>query len=138
MIIADTSGLLALFNEREPSHEAVIRAVEEDQGPLVVSPYVLAELDYLVATRLGVTAELAVLDELAGGAYVLPATDRDHLVSARQVIGRYPDQEIGVADASVVVLADQFSTRRLLTLDLRHFTVLRPLQGGSFELLPAA
>lgn len=137
MIIADTSGLLALFNDREPSHETVAGLVDGLHDPLVVSPFVLAEVDYLVATRLGVAAELAVLDELGGGAYVLPAMDTDHLAAARRVIERYAEHEIGVADASIVVLAEQFSTRRLLTLDHRHFRVVRPLQGGTFDLLPA-
>ena len=50
MIIADTSGLLALYNQREPNHHRVRVAVESIAGPLVVSPFVVAELDYLVAT----------------------------------------------------------------------------------------
>jgi predicted nucleic acid-binding protein len=72
VIVADTSGLLALYNEREPEHGRVAEVVRAQDEPLVVSPYVVAELDYLVATRLGVEAELAVLRELAGGAYDLP------------------------------------------------------------------
>lgn len=68
MIVADTSGLLALFNVREPAHSLVRRVVDESDEPLIVSPFVVAELDYLVATRLGTTEELQVLEELAGGA----------------------------------------------------------------------
>ena len=136
MIIADTSGLLALFNRREPDHAAVVAAVAADAEPLVVSPYVVAELDYLVATRLGVEAELAVLAELTSGAYELVAYDVDDLAVARSVVERYQDQEVGVADASIVVLADRYRTRTLLTLDRRHFDVVRPLGGGRFRLLP--
>ena len=61
MTIADTSGLLALFNTTEPAHATVRRLVAEMDDPLVVSLYVVAELDYLVARRVGVDAELAVL-----------------------------------------------------------------------------
>lgn len=136
MIIADTSGLLALFNAAEPDHEAVAARVAEELDQLVVSPYVLAELDYLVATRTGVDAELAMLRELAGGAYHLATVDPDQLDTAAAVVERYRDQRIGIADASLVVLADRFRTRRILTLDRRHFTVLRPLSGGEFELIP--
>jgi uncharacterized protein len=134
--IADTSGLLALFNRTEPEHEAVRRLVAEIDQPLVVSPYVVAELDYLVATRVGVDAELAVLDELTGGAYALAQFDAADLSRASAVIARYRDQSIGIADASVVVLADRFHTREILTLDRRHFGVLRPLSGGRFKLIP--
>jgi predicted nucleic acid-binding protein len=58
------------------------------------------------------------------------------LAAALAVIRRYPDQQIGVADASVVVLADRHRTRSLLTLDRRHFDVLRPLSGGRFTIMP--
>lgn len=136
MIIADTSGLLALFDRGEPGHQAVSDAVARIVGPLVVSPYVVAELDYLVATRIGVAQELAVLRELSGGAYLLPELGSSDIAKAADVIERYHDQDIGIADASIVVLAERFATRQLLTLDRRHFGVLRPAQGGRFILLP--
>jgi len=136
VIVADTSGLLALFNRTEPAHHAVQRLVDGTRDPLVVSPYVVAELDYLVATRIGVEAELAVLAELAGGAYELAPIGPADLHAARNVVERYRDQSIGVADASIVVLADRYGTREALTLDRRHFEVLRPLTGGRFKLLP--
>lgn len=135
-MIADTSGLLALFNRTEPEHEAVHRIVAEVDRPLVVSPYVVAELDYLVATRVGVTAELSVLTELASGAYELAEFDAGDILRAADIIERYRDQAIGLADASVVVLADRFATREVLTLDHRHFDVVRPLTGGRFKVLP--
>jgi hypothetical protein len=135
-VIADTSGLLALFNRTEPEHEAVHRIVAEVDRPLVVSPYVVAELDYLVATRVGVTAELSVLTELASGAYELAEFDAGDILRAADIIERYRDQAIGLADASVVVLADRFATREVLTLDHRHFDVVRPLTGGRFKVLP--
>ena len=79
MIVADTSGLLALFNRGEPQHAAVRDLVAATSDRLAVSPYVLAELDYLVGSRIGVDAELAVLAELAGGAYVLADIGPDDL-----------------------------------------------------------
>ena len=60
---------------------------------MVVSPYVVAEVDYLVATRKGV-------------------------------------------DASSVVLAQRYRTRTILTLDRKHFNVMRPLDGGVFKIVP--
>jgi hypothetical protein len=136
VIIADTSGLLALFDRGEPEHQAVSDAVSRIVGPLVVSPYVVAELDYLVGTRIGVAQGLAVLRELSGGAYVLPEFGPSDMAIAANVVERYRDQDIGIADASIVVLAERYATRQLLTLDRRHFSVLRPTQGGRFSLLP--
>ena len=135
-MIVDTGALLAFFDTDEPDHAAVSAVLGGATEPLVVSPYVIAELDYLVASRLGAWAELAVLRELTGGAWDLPAIDVEDLGKARAVIERYADQDIGVADASNVILAERYQTRTIVTLDHRHFDVLRPLNGGRFRILP--
>ena len=136
MIIADTSALLAFFTESGPKHDAVVAWLDLNPGDLVVSPFVLAEIDYLVARRKGVAVELAVLRELAGGAFLLPAISTQDLDNAIDVVDRYRDLDIGIADASIVVLADRYRTNTVLTLDRRHFSVLRPLAGGRFTLVP--
>lgn len=83
------------------------------------------------------TAGCAILAELSGGAYhVEPITEAD-LISAAKIIERHKDQGIGLADASLVVLADRYRTKSILTLDLRHFEVVRPLSGGRFRILPS-
>jgi uncharacterized protein len=137
VLVCDTSGLLAYFDASDSHHSRVRGVVDRDPGPFIVSPYVLAELDYLLATRRGVKAELAVLEELAGGAWELPPFDTADLGRAAQVIDRYRDLEIGLADASLVVLAAKFRTQRILTLDHRHFSVLRTARGKAFSLLPS-
>ncbi len=134
-IVVDTSALLAFFDASEPDHEAVSEVLVA-ADVLVVSPYVVAELDYLVATRHGVDDELAVLDELAGGAWDLAAVDEEVFRRARGVIASYRDQQIGVADASIVVLAARYRTRTIASLDHRHFDALLSLDGGYFEVLP--
>ncbi len=135
-MIVDTSALLAYFDSSEPDHEAVRDVIETTSELLVVSPYVVAEVDYLVATRVGVAAELAVLRELSGGAWELPAIGPPELERATAVVEKYSDQDIGVADASNVVLADRYHTRTLATLDRKHFNVVRPIGGGRFTVLP--
>lgn len=110
--------------------------VARDEGPLVVSPYVVAELDYLLLTGWGVDAELAALAELGSGAWELAQFDALDLRTAREIVARYRDQAIGVSDASLVVLAERYRTDRILTLDHRHFGVLRTRSGVPFTLLP--
>jgi predicted nucleic acid-binding protein len=83
-----------------------------------------------------VEEELAVLEELAGGAWDLAAFDEEGLRRSRGVIADYPDQQIGVADASIVVLAERYRTRAIASLHHRPFDVLRPLDGDYFDVLP--
>jgi predicted nucleic acid-binding protein len=134
VILADTSGLLSLYNRREPTHPSVAEAVAQEQGPLVVSPYVVAELDYLVSTRLGADAEQRVLAELASPAYVLAAIDRDDLRACTELVSRYPG--IGVTDASMLVLADRLGIDRVLTLDRSHFEMVRSPSGRALAIVP--
>lgn len=135
-MIVDTSALLAYFDRLEPDHAAVAGVLDSSTEPLVVSPYVIAETDYLVATRHGIEAELAALAELAGGAWELAAFDASELAAARGLVERYADQSIGAADASIIVLAARYRTKTIVTLDRRHFEVVRPLDGGRFTVLP--
>lgn len=135
-VIVDTSALLAYFDASEPDHAAIEGVLGDTTELLIVSPYVIAELDYLVATRHGVDAELAVLDELAGGAWELADFDAEDLERARSIIAKYRDQAIGVADASNVVLAERYRTPTIATLDRRHFRTLRPATGEAFTVLP--
>ncbi|MBK6866303.1 MAG: hypothetical protein IPG91_23715 [Ideonella sp.] len=49
---------------------------------------------------------------------------------------RYGDMQIGLADASIVVLAERHATTEVLTLDLRHFQALRVGGRKRFRILP--
>lgn len=137
MIVLDTSGLLAAVDAAQRLHEPARRVLESDPGPFVLSPFVLAEIDYLLATRVGVEAELALLREVAAGAYRLAPFGEEDVETASVLIERYRELGIGLADASIVVLAGRLRTTRLLTLDERHFRAIRPLRGRSFRILPA-
>ena len=137
MIITDTSGLYAIFNRRQPEHYAARASVERDGGPLLLSPLVLAELDYFVLVRLGAQAEQKALAELRSPAYRLaPFTDDDFKL-ASEVAVKYGDMQLGLTDASIVVQAARHKTTRILSLDHKHFGAVRPLTGGaSYTLLP--
>ncbi|HEX2419403.1 MAG TPA: PIN domain-containing protein [Micromonosporaceae bacterium] len=136
MIILDTSGLLAALDQRAKQHIFARQMIEESDSALVLSPFVLAELDYLVSSRLGATAMLPVFRDVVDGVYELAAFGSKDVASAVSVMSRYRDLEIGLTDASLVILAERYSTTRLLTLDERHFRTVTPLSGGAFELLP--
>jgi predicted nucleic acid-binding protein len=136
-LIVDAGALYAQADADEPDHGAVARILGDEKGTLVTSQLVVAEADYLILRRLGIDVELAFLEDLACGTYVVDALTPSELGAACDVAVRYRDLELGLADASLVVLANRWQTRRLLTLDERAFRTVTPLQGGSFELLPA-
>jgi len=135
-IILDSSGLLAAIDEKQEDHIAARESLESARGPLLISPFVLAELDYMILTRMGQERELALLGEVARGAYRLEYFSED-VAAAIEIVERYADLRLGLADASSVVLANRHGTLEVLTLDERHFRALRGPGGRQFRLLPA-
>jgi uncharacterized protein len=137
VIVLDTGGLYACLDAAEPDHQAAKAAVESDPGPLILSPFVLTEVDYLVQRRLGIAAEIILLDDVDSGTYTLVSFGREDMSQATAIVKQYADLDIGIADASVVVIAAKYRTTDLLCLDERHFRAIRPLRGAdAFRLLP--
>lgn len=137
MILLDTSGLLAALDASQRHHDAAATVLREADPPLLLSPFVLAELDDLLATRVSMAAELALLGEVARGAYRVEEMDTSDIARAAAIIERYRDLELGLADASIVVLAERYRTADLLTLDERHFRAIDGPRGRPFRILPA-
>jgi uncharacterized protein len=135
VILLDTSGLWAALDKSQRHHEAAAEILREATAPLVLSPFVLAELDYLLATRIGPHAALALLEDVSRGAYALAPFDSSDVNAARDVVARF-GEDIGLADASIVVLAQRHKTNAVLTLDERHFRTLRGSGDKPFRLLP--
>jgi predicted nucleic acid-binding protein len=138
VILLDTSGLLAAIDGSQHQHAEAAAALRQASAPLLLSPFVLAELDYLLATRVGVRAQRAMLNEVARGAYRLETFTGADVGLATVILRRYPNLEIGLADASIVVLAERYDVWDVLTLDHRHFNALRAAGRRRFRLLPSA
>lgn len=136
-LIVDGGALYAQANAIDPHHDEVIDFLSTERETLVTTEFVVAEADYLILDRLGVDVELAFIEDLTSGTFVVECLTREELATARELVGRYRDLPIGLADASLVVLAERYASRRIVTFDERPFRAVTPLQGGSFTILPA-
>lgn len=133
----DTGGLYAALDANETLHGRAVAALVASTPPRVISPLVLAELDYLIGSRIGHQAQMALTDEVTRGAYQLELFSAEDIGHARRIMERYADLRVGLADASVVVLANRHRTLELLCTDERHFRALRGTSGKPFRLLPS-
>jgi uncharacterized protein len=136
VILLDTSGLLAALDSSQRHHQKAAASLAAAHPPLLLSPFVLAELDYLLLVRVGAAARASLLEEVKRGAYLLETMTGQDVAKAQAIIERYADLGISLADASIVVLAERHRVRDALTLDERHFRVLA-VRGEPFRLLPA-
>jgi len=136
-LIADAAPLVALADEREPRREEILGVLRSESGGLFIPAPVTAEIDYLLGRRFGAPARRAFLEDLAARRFESPGLDGRDYEAALELDRRYADLDLGLADMSVVIVAQRLGTRRVLTFDERHFRTVRPLQGGTFTLLPA-
>ena len=141
MIIVDTGGLISEVDRGSRLHEATRSLLDGARAAgerLVISPFVLAEVDYLVSVRLGRPDHaLQILEDVARGAYRLEPFQARDIEQAITVMRQYADLDIGLADASNVVLAERLDTADILTTDQKHFRAMRGPSGRPFRLLPA-
>lgn len=137
-LILDSGGLLAALDPGQNDHEAFATILADySLGPLVISPFVVAELDYMILRDYGREDQLAFLQEVNRGAYWLEFFDEANFSRAFELVSEYHYlASFGIADASNVVLAERHHTADILTTDQRDFRRVRLPSDGYFRILP--
>ncbi|MHB8469680.1 MAG: type II toxin-antitoxin system VapC family toxin [Gaiellaceae bacterium] len=134
--LVDAGPLYAYVDADDARHRDCLALLERHPGPLALPVLVVAEVAYLVGTRLGPDAEVRFLGDLANRAFVtIPVEENDWLRIA-ELVSRYRDLRLGTVDASVVAAAERLGVTTIATLDRRHFGVVRPAHIAAFELIP--
>jgi predicted nucleic acid-binding protein len=136
-LIADSGGVYGLYDASDRNHPALEKAFNSESGAVIVSAAILGEIDYLLRARLKTDAALHFLSDLADGVFALEAFTAADLVRSRKILDQYRDLDFGLCDAAVMATADRIGTTRILTVDERHFRVVRNIKGVPFYLLPA-
>lgn len=140
IVIADSCAIIAAYDDDDPDTEGCAQGLAM-AGLVVVSPLVLAEVDHIATRLLGRAAAREIVKEICNRARILRATvpevTPDALGKAEVVRDRYRDLDLDLADAVNVVLAEEYATDCVLTIDRRDFRTIRPLtHHKAFRLLP--
>jgi predicted nucleic acid-binding protein len=133
-ILLDTGFIVALLDRSESFHKTCARTIREVQAPLVTCEAVITESCYLLRNLSG--ASEAVIDNIAAGIFQIPFQLSRDTAGVKQVLRKYKDREIDLADACLIRLADQFGTGDILTLD-QDFAIYRWGKNKSFRVLPS-
>jgi predicted nucleic acid-binding protein len=139
--VADTSGLLTLFNRSDPAHLATRKAVDAC-ALLVATPLALTEVHQVATSRAGRRAADGILRSLIARSrqlrLVLVPPTADMLDAALAVRARYSALDLDLVDAVNVALAAEYDTDAVVTRDIRDFRTVRPLGGRytHFRVLP--
>jgi predicted nucleic acid-binding protein len=130
LITLDSSALYALTDRHDRSHAQLKRALSADGGPYLIPAAILAEIGYMIESRLGTNALLAFVGDLDAG-YVVHHSSTGWARMAK-LVKRYADLPLGFADAAVVECAERHGGR-VMTLD-GHFAIVA--REGRIAVLP--
>jgi predicted nucleic acid-binding protein len=134
--VVDTGPLYAATDLDDHDHTASVEALQRPDLELVIPLLVVAEATYLVGSRLGAKAEARFLRGL--GQIEVEAPTSDDWERIADLVDQYADLPLGGTDASVIALAERLDAGFVITLDRRHFTVVRPRHRNALELIPEA
>jgi hypothetical protein len=133
-VIADTGAIIALLDEDDKHHAAVVKVAQSFD--LLIPVTVLPEVDYLVTKYLGEAVVRSFLEAMTEGSFIYLPIEIEEIQRTTEIMARYADIPIGFVDASLVALAESHNIHRILTLDRRHFNIIRPEGIEYLELLP--
>ncbi|MEW5746959.1 MAG: PIN domain-containing protein [Nitrospirota bacterium] len=134
MVIIDTGPIVALFDESEPLHEICRATLKKIKSPLITSWPVLTEAFYLLGDWHKGQRELWDF-VIAGGLdlYDIPASDCGRL---KELMGKYFDKPMDLADATLVLIAEVKRIRTIFTLDKSDFSIYHPRHCKRLEIIP--
>jgi len=133
-VLLDTGVIVALLDRSEKFHKACAQTVREVEAPLVTCEAVITESCYLLRNLSG--ASEAVIENITAGIFQVPFQLSRDTAGVKQVLRKYKDRKIDLADACLIRLADQFGTADILTLD-QDFTIYRWGKNKPFRMLPS-
>ena len=134
--ILDASFLLATANTKDRNHDRVLNVARTISDPLILPIPVIPEVCYLIASRLGHTAMRRFLKHLVAGEIIQEAIDFTDLQRVTEILDEYADSQLDFVDATIIAIAERRNISRILTLDRRDFTIVRPKHCVSFDILP--
>ena len=133
-VIADTGAIIALLDEDDKHHAAVVEVAQSFD--LLVPVTVLPEVDYLVTKYLGEAVVRSFLEAMTEGEFIYLPIEIEEICRTTEIMARYSDIPIGFVDTSLVALAESHNIHKIVTLDRRHFNIIRPEGIEYLELLP--
>jgi hypothetical protein len=138
MILVDTGPLVALFDHGDAEHARCTQVLKSLRESVTTTIPVLTEAFYMLGPA---TRESDRLREfIARRGLSVWYFDTDSLTRAFELMELYADHPMDLADASLVVAAESFGTRKVFTVDRNDFETYRVRRGHRhypMEIVPA-
>lgn len=133
MIIVDTGFWLALVDQKDTYHQKAKQTLKQYNEPLITTWCVVTETCYLLLKRKGANAQVAFINSLNQGLFAVFNLESHHSLPIAQLLIKYANLPMDLADASLVILAEHLGHGRIFSVDRRDFNVYRWKQNYHFE-----
>jgi len=138
MVLSDTGFWFAFFNPKDRFHAHSMAVMQRlDEGLITTWP-VITETSYLLGKTLGNESQLRFLQAIEAGYVEIFQIQLHHLAHIQKLMQKYADLPMDLADASLVILAEELGHGRILSTDRRDFKTYRWKNHKPFQnlLLP--
>lgn len=125
MILVDTGAWLALADRGDAHHIRCREFFRRNREPLMTTYPVLVECVHLMFSRIGVPRTLAWMETLATQGVGIFVMGADQLPRLSALMGQYANLPMDLADASLVLLAEESGEGRIVSTDNRDFNAYR-------------
>lgn len=133
-VLVDAGPLVALLDRADPEHDACVAALQSLRDPLITVWPAFTEAMYLL--RGSWLAQKALWSRLETDALALASLDAGDAPRMRELMEKYRDMPMDLADAALVRVAERDALLRIFTLDRTHFSVYRPGRRKRFSIVP--
>ena len=133
-VLVDAGPLVALIEAADRNHNRCIAALKTLSDPLLTVWPAFTEAMYLLGGS--ARSQDALWGMVESGGLEFASLTEDDAAGLHQLMQRYRDQPMDLADAAIVHVADREDIRRVFTLDRRHFSVYRIRRRTPLSLLP--
>jgi predicted nucleic acid-binding protein len=133
-VLVDAGPLVALLDRSDAYHGEVVATLRKIHDPLLSVWPVLVEAMYLLSFSW--QAQKALWEIFETGTVQLLALEEEDIAPIKNLMEKYRDVPMDLADAALVRVAEREGLRQVLTLDQRDFNVYRLPRKGRFTLLP--
>ncbi len=135
MTLTDAGPLIALIDADEPDHERCRQALDQLRLPLLTTWPAFTEAMYLLGRAAGRAGQQALWRLALRGDLDIAVPSPGANARAAQLMQRYADRPMDLADATLVALAEERDTNRIFTLDA-DFHVYRFKGRRHFDVIP--
>jgi predicted nucleic acid-binding protein len=122
--LTDAGPLIALIDSGEPDHERCRSALEQFGLPLLTTWPAFTEAIYLLGQAAGWPGQEALWTMIRRDALTFAELDQALSLRCGELMERYRDHPMDLADASLVAVAEARDLRTVFTLD-DHFRSYR-------------